>query len=325
MVSEEVVVTEQYLSDNDESITKRGKKRKAARPSSLPRVMKVKLPRPSLAQRRNFTLGLNISPEPTLQGNLPSTAPTLAKGRKKASKYNPRAIQTTTANVLFEDEVKANPEYSQAISCRGRLFMGSNDHSNDSTRAQRLFFNLGQNLYLEKLPDKTGVGEGSLRLSLWSTNSIDKLQRVGARYSITLNFDAISQVKKEAEDIKMALSLTDNENFVGFCLSLGQMVFLTVDPDICSVNLRKWYKPSDTKNDPETDLRPSREGIRLNYEQFKRFVEFLESQLTTEFPSFDTHVFCCNRYDHVEALCDMCNVQGLLPIQREFKRLLDDW
>ena len=89
----------------------------------------------------------------------------------------------------------------------------------------------------------------------------------------------------------MSLSLTDNEHFLGYCLSLGHQIYLTIDPDLCSVNLRKWYRPNFKKDDPEADLLPSREGIRLSYEQFKRFVEFLESQMISEFPHSRTTCF----------------------------------
>ena len=289
---------------------------------------------PSLSKKRNVQLALTIpsstndevthhnNQEP-IEGEVSQCPPPTPREKKKTTRYNTRAIAMTTAEVLYEDVVKDSPEYVKGIHSRGKLFMGSAKSSEDAVRSHRLFFNLGQNLYLDKQHDKTGTGEGSLRLSLWKNNAIDKLQRVGARFSITLNFDAIRQIKKEAEDIKMSLSLTDNEHFVGYCLTLGHQIYLTVEPDLCSVNLRKWYRPLAKQDDPEADLLPSREGIRLTYDQFKRFVEFLESQLNSEFPSFDSHVFCCDRHDHVEAICSMCNAQGLLPMQREFKRLLD--
>ena len=298
---------------------KRGRPRKTVIDNTLGVVKKSK---ESLGKRRHFNLDLSISPNPTIQTDIPPT-PHAPSKPKRSTKYNIRPIKMTAANVLYQDEVKANPEQSKSTSCRGRLFMGSSNSSEESVRTQRLFFNLGQNLYLDKQPDKTGNGEGSLRLSLWKTNAIDKMQRVGARFSITLNFDAIHQIRKEADDIKLSLSLTDNENFLGYCLALGQMIYLTVDPDICSVNLRKWYIPKITKDDPDGDLRPSREGIRLSYEQFKRLVEFLDAQLTTEFKSYDSHVFCCDKFDHEESQCSLCNVQELLPMQRQFKRLLD--
>ena len=305
--------------------SRRGRSKK---PTTLPTTLKIKQTRPSLAKRRGFEGNVVVhgSPTPHPEGFIPHTPQTPMKPQKKnAFRYSSKAINMITADVLYDNEVRDNPENAGKITCKGRLFMGSAKSLDESSRNQRLFFNLGQNLYLEKQPDKTGVGEGSLRLSLWKNNSIDKLQRVGARFSITLNFDAILQIKRESDDIKTGLSLTDNENFVGYCLSLGQMIFLTVDPDICSVNLRKWYKPTHLKDDPEGDLFPSREGIRLSYEQFKRFVEFLDTQLTTEFPSFDTHVFCCDRMNHDPHRCNVCNVKGLLPIQREFKRLVALW
>ena len=285
--------------------------------------VKNKSPKLSIAQRRNFALDLNLSPTPTNQGKTPPTPQTPSK--KKVSRYTTRAVKMTAGSVLYQNEVKANPQQANTISCRGRLFMGSNDTSQDPIKGQRLFFNLGQNLYLDKQPDKTEVGAGCLRLSLWKTNAIDKMQRVGARYSISLNFDAIHQIRKESEDIKLSLSLTDNENFMGYFLSLGHMLYVTVEPDYCCVSLRKWYKPLHCQGDPEGDLLPSREGIRLSYEQFKRFVEFLDSQLVTEFPSYDAHVFCCEKPQHSPADCTLCNPKGLLPMQKEFKRLLDVW
>ena len=302
----------------------------------------TKKQKPPLVKRRNVQLTLDIPPTRAASmqhdDQIPSTPITQShesvvlptsratpREKKKTSRYNTRAIALTTANVLYEDDIRANPEHVREFDSRGKLFMGSAKTSEEAVRSHRLFFNLGQNLYLDKQPDKTGTGEGSLRLSLWKNNAIDKLQRVGARFSITLNFDAIRQIKKEAEDIKMSLSLTDNEHFLGYCLTLGHQIYLTIEPDLCSVNLRKWYRPSVKKDDPEADLLPSREGIRLTYDQFKRFVEFLDSQLNSEFPSFVSHVFCCDRHDHIEAICNMCNAQGLLPMQQEFKRLLDQW
>ena len=276
----------------------------------------------SISKRRKFSLNLNVTPT---SGPRPDPA-THKVAKKYSSKvYKTRSVNTSRADVMYEDEAKADPDYTKVKSCRARLFMAAAKPMSDSTRVQRLFFNLGQNLYLDKQPDKTEVGEGSLRLSLWKSNAIDKFQRVGARFSITLNFDAIQQIKAHADDINLSLSLTDNENFIGFCLTLGQMLFLTIEPDICMVNLRKWYKPVANRNIPEAELRPSKEGVLLSYEQFKRFDEFLNTQLSTEFTTFDSHIFCCEREDHDDAKCGMCTMQGLLPIQRDFRRLLDEW
>ena len=319
-----LTITDGNESDQSASQTANTRKGRSKRSSATPRALKTKIgkvPKQSLAKRRNVSLGLNLTPSHPYDDKIPSHSVTPVKARK-TSKFTTSAVVTTAANVLYDDEAKANPEVTQGFSCRGKLFMSS---AKSADSKARLFFNLGQNLYLDKQMDKTGVGEGSLRLSLWKTNAIDKLQRVGARYSITLNFDAIQQLRKEADDVKMCLSLTDNEEFVGYCLTLGHMTFLTVEPNMCLVNLRKWYKPLDVMHDPEGDLRPSREGVHLSYEQFKRFVEFLDTQLNTEFPTFDNHVFCCDRANHKASSCTMCNVQGLLPIQREFKRLMNEW
>ena len=308
-------------SDTSEEMgAKNGRSKKSA--NKRPNTLVINNP---LAKRRNVVLPrLAVSPKPTNEGKIPPT-PRAPSRAKKASRLNSHDVKTKTAKALYADQVKENPGSDRIVTRSGRIFMGSTNSSAESCKPQRLFFNLGGNLYLDKTADKSGQCEGALRLSLWNINSIDKLQRVGARFSIVLNFDAIMQIKQEAEDIKTALSLCDNENFMGFQLSLGSLSFLTVEADMCSVSLRKWYKPACARDDPEGELRPSREGIRLNYEQFKKFVEFLDNQLLTEFPSYSTHVFCCDKVDHLVKGCTMCNVQGLLPMQREFRRLLDDW
>ena len=223
------------------------------------------------------------------------------------------------------DEVRENREAEKKPSCRGKLFMGSNSSEAARSRPHRLFYDLGQSLYLDKYFSRTVLPEGCLQLSLWKQNSIDKPQRVGARYRILLDYDSICQIKKEAEDIKLALSLCDDSSFLGFCLHLGGLCFLTVEPDVCVVNLRKWYKPMETKGDPEGELKPSREGIMLSYDQFKRLIEFLDEQLLNEFPSFSDHAFICDKETHNPDSCPMCNVDGILPMQNEFKRFVQVW
>ena len=145
------------------------------------------------------------------------------------------------------------------------------------------------------------------------------------RYRILLDYDAICQIKKEADDIKLALSLCDDSSFLGFCLHLGGLCFLTVEPDVCVVNLRKWYKPLESKDLPEGELKPSREGIMLSYDQFKRLIYFLDDQLMNEFPTFSEHTFICDSESHNPDTCSMCNVGGLMPMQIEFNRVAELW
>ena len=87
----------------------------------------------------------------------------------------------------------------------------------------------------------------------------------------------------------------------------------------------EWYKPLESKWDPEGELKPSREGIMLSYDQFKRLIEFLHDQLLNEFPSFSEHIFICEKETHNPDNCPMCNVKGQLPMQKEFKRFLEIW
>ena len=272
----------------------------------------------------------HASPMPTNGGKIPSTPQ--APARKKAiPRYNSRSVRTTRASTYYANTLKEGTDTSAPTTTtplsnsRGQLFMGSTQSTDQSDKPQRLFFNLGQNLYVDKQIDKTGSGEMMLRLSLWHTNAINKLQRAGSRYSILLNLDAIYQIMREADDIKLALSLSDDQNFFGYSLMLGRLKFLTVEPDMCSVSMRHWYQPAHQYDQPaKPDLRPCREGIRMSYDQFKRFIEFLDVQVHTEFPSYASYVFCCDRDDHDPDACSMCYQEGVLPIQREFQRLLDD-
>lgn len=292
-----------------------------------------------LAKRRNFEgvkfnldpsnqHALTTSPKPTNGGKIPPTPRAPSRGVKQVPRYNSRSVRTTRASTFYANLIKeSNDPEPSTIDPRGCLFMGSSEIAKDSIRkSQRLFFNLGQNLYIDKQSDDTGRGqEGMIRLSLWHTNAINKMQRAGARYSIKLDFDALMQIKRVADDVKVALSLCDDENFFGFVCCLGNLKFLTVEPEMCVVNLRKWYVPSHTQDESRPDLRPCREGIRMSFDQFKKFIEFLEGQMNTEFPSFSTHIFCCDREIHYVEHCyfrrDLC---GTLPLQREFQRLLDD-
>ena len=293
------------------------------RPSSLMTDFSENEP---LAKRRHFAGSkFDFSPKPTYQGRMPPTPQAPARVKKNVG-YNSRSVSTTRASTLYANVLKESSMSNRPLGSRGRLFMGSTQmNSSSSLKPQRLFFCLGQNLYVDKYADKAKKGQWLMRLSLWHTNTINKLQRSGSRYSILLDYDAIHQIKKEAEDIKIALSLCDDENFVGFALPLGGLKFLTVEPDMCHVNLRHWYKPAYSRDDPVPDLKPCREGIRMTYEQFKKFIDFLDVQMTTEFPNFKQHVFICDRLDHDAAYCPMCTEQGKLPIEREFERLLDDW
>ena len=110
----------------------------------------------------------------------------------------------------------------------------------------------------------------------------------------------------------------DNANFFGYALPLGGMMYLTVEPNRCYVSIRKWYKPASTKECPDSDLKACRDGIMLSYDQFKKFVVFMQDELLQHFPDYATHVFSCNRDDHEGSECSMCSVKGLLPIQRAY-------
>ena len=67
---------------------------------------------------------------------------------------------------------------------------------------------------------------------------------------------------------------------------------------------------------------PLRDGIRLSYEQFKRFQTFMNNQLNKVFPSFKTHVFKCDRGDHVAENCDICVRHGYLPLEKQINRIM---
>ena len=277
-------------------------------------------PTKSLAQRRGFTAEpVLLSPIPSLgHGEIPPTpsAPLRAKrpclSKLSRFQYNMPHAQPDSI------QVEQIPHQVKRVSCRGRLYMSS--ATSPLPKAQRLFHSLGQNLYIEKISQ--GNDDRFMRISLWHTNAIDKLQRAAARYSALLNFDALAQIESSMDDIMTSLGLIDNSHFVGFALHLGAMLFLTVEPDRCHVSIRKWYKPTATKQEPEGDLKPCRDGIMLNYDQFNKFVQFMQNDLLQHFPDYAMHVFGCDRTDHDETDCTMCNVKGLLPMQRTYNNHL---
>ena len=270
------------------------------------------LSRPSIAKRRHFSLGLlPTSPSPSLnEGSIPPIPNAPTKFRKPSISQRKAAEQDNAG--------KSHPLLHPAP-CRGRLYMGT---ASSSPQPNRLFYNLDQNVYVEKCAQGK-LEDRALQISLWNTNSINKLQRAAARYSVVLNFDALCQIEAATDDIMKALSLIDDSNFYGFALSLGGMLFLTVEPNRCHVSLRKWYRPAPTKEDPEADLKPGRDGLILNYEQFNNFVLFMQDELLQECPAFAMHIFSCHRSDHNQHSCTICNVKGMLQMQREYTRHIE--
>ena len=192
--------------------------------------------------------------------------------------------------------------------------------------AEKLFYALGQGIFLDQptaFPSYQRANAGGLlRMSLWFQNGIQKMQKSGGRFSVSLDFDALHLLKANLEDIERALRMCDEANFLGYSLHLGRQWYATVERDECSLNLRRWWILNDHKEDPNVELLPSRDGLKINYSQFKRFKEFLNDQLEKAFPNFPEHVFKCDRNDHDAETCQLCKPKGMLPMAKQIYRLL---
>ena len=125
-----------------------------------------------------------------------------------------------------------------------------------------------------------------------------------------------------AGEVENALKLSDQDCFLGHATHLGRNIFLTVEHDQCSVNIRHWFALKQNQGDPEAELIAGREGIKLGYDQFRKLRVFLEKHIDDYLPNFKDHVFRCNKADHVPAECPLCFVCGRLPLERKIQRLL---
>ena len=189
----------------------------------------------------------------------------------------------------------------------------------------KVFAEIGSNIFLDVPPSNNQAREnveGTLRMSLWYENALGKRQRCDSRYSVPFDFDALTLLKENLEPIEEALRLCDSDRFLGFSLNLSKLWYATVEHGDCSVSFRHWWRRTAAKTDPTTELLPSRDGLRLNYDQFKRLSTFLNDQLGAVFPHYKDHVFKCDRPDHVASSCDLCTPLGFLPLERQVNLIM---
>ena len=206
----------------------------------------------------------------------------------------------------------------QSFNTHNKLFM---------QEGAKLFFEIGAGIYLDNPHTSSFSGNHSknnlLRLGLWKVNNITKFQRIDSRYSVTLDFNAIHQIKSALPDIENALKISDSETFLGYALNLDRNWFLSVEKDDCNVNIRYWVALKSNQQDPEAELIAGREGLRLNYEQFKKFRLFMEKHLEEYYPTFKNHVFKCDKPDHDVSQCKICRPHGRLPLHKYDEKRYD--
>ena len=82
-------------------------------------------------------------------------------------------------------------------------------------------------------------------MSLWYSNSLSKLQKVNGRYGVTFDFEQLHLLKENLEEIEQALSLTDQEHFLGYVLPLGKKWYLTVESGDCTVSFKHGGRSTD--------------------------------------------------------------------------------
>ena len=159
----------------------------------------------------------------------------------------------------------------------------------ESKGATKLFHALGNNLFIDRPYQSSFTKEnegGLLQVSLWYSNSLSQMQKSNGRYGVTLDFDQLHLLQENLEDIERALSLSGEERFLGFVLPLGKKWYVTVESGKCAVSFRRWLCFDSSVKDPHIELMPSRDGVRLTYEQFRKFQTFMSSQLNKVFPDF---------------------------------------
>ena len=195
--------------------------KKRSRP--LPEVKK----RSKVAKRTNLAVQMSIdvdddlttpqTPQPGALATSPFALGNLTEGD-----------QTKTSRVCYLD---GSDKQASASSVRkGTTYLCSNEwrqslglsnevvkHENDQSK---LFYHLGSGLYIDRCFNNRAYyspkpEEEALRIGLWHVNSIQKHQRAGSRYSVTLDFDALHILKSSAGEIENALKLCDQECFLG--------------------------------------------------------------------------------------------------------------
>lgn len=200
-------------------------------------------------------------------------------------------------------------------------------HSDVVTKeSPKLFFKVGSGVYLDKPHTTSFYGyqteDNNLRIGLWNVNPISKFQKSGSRNSITFDFDAIHQIKQALPDIENALKNCDTDSFLGFALNLDKHWYICVDKNQCSLSIRQWYILKTDQEDPRADLHPGRQGIQLNWDQFRRFRVFLEKHLEEHYPAFKNHTFKCDQLHHIPTECGLCTPVGRLPLQKYVENLM---
>ena len=179
-----------------------------------------------------------------------------------------------------------------------------------------------EKVYLPGYLKKRGI-EGRLSLSLWYHSSgSGQLQKASSRFSVLLDFYALYLMSINLEDIDRALAISDTANFLGFTLHLGKYWFVTIERDDSCVSIRRWWSLGKDKGNPTAELLPSRDGLKLNKQQFKKFKLFLQNQLHAVFPTFANHVFTCDKPSHVVEDCTICRPLGVLPMQTQIHRIM---
>ena len=202
--------------------------------------------------------------------------------------------------------------------------IGVRDTGIGRNKISKLFYPLGGGLHLEKGPSRSfrqgddRILQERLRMSLWYPSGSGHMEKAAGRYSVIMDYDALSILSVNLKDIDKALSLSDSVNFLGFALHIGNRWFVTVQrDDQRRVDIRRWWTLDSPNEDPLPELLPSRDGLKMNQAQFRRFKLFLQSKLAKVFPTFAKHVFVCDQPEHVSAVCTYCRPPGILPMQRK--------
>ena len=208
-----------------------------------------------MAKRTNLSLQLSKSidvdddltvpqtPKPGGLANSPFTLDKLTEGD-----------QSKMSRVCYLDGGEKLPSDSSVR--KGTTYLCSNEWrqtsglSNEMRKQEnehcKLFYHLGSGLYIDRPFNSPAYyspngHQDALRIGLWHVNSIQKHQRAGSRYSVTLDFDALHLLKSIGGEVENALKLSDQDCFLGHATHLGRNIFLTVEHDQCSVNIRHWF------------------------------------------------------------------------------------
>ena len=213
-------------------------------------------------------------------------------------------------------DTKRGEEIWKVSRGQGTLYMADEESSGETK--PRLFFPLGENVFIDK-PSPNG---NTFRIALWKNSESSGWQLVNnRRYKVLLNLGQLSLLRANLAPIEEALNGWKRKTFRGFRLHLGKNLYATVEMyEECRLSFRKWYCPKEEKGLAIPCLEPSNVGVYCEQDQFEELKVFLLDPLCDEIKSLNNFKHPCSKRGHDKDVCEICNPRTRLQMDKHYRQ-----